>query len=48
MTINGRPVFLVYRPSDLPSAHKTMDMFRARSLASGVKEPFQIGINGPW
>ena len=44
--INGKPVFLIYRPSDLPNPKKTTDLFRLECLKHGINEPFLIGVNG--
>jgi lipopolysaccharide biosynthesis protein len=46
VTIDGRPAFLIYRPSDLPNARKTTDLFRRQCRSSGISEPYLIGING--
>jgi len=43
---NGQPVFLVYRPNDLPEPHRTTDLFRSECLRAGLPEPYLIGING--
>ena len=46
ITRNGRPVFLVYRPNDLPNPQGTTDLFRSECLRAGLAEPYLIGING--
>ena len=46
MTVNGRPMFLIYRPSDLPSPQRTTDLFRRECLKNGINDPYLIGING--
>jgi len=43
--IEGRPVFLVYRPNDLPNSLRTTDTFRRECLRNGLPEPYLIGIN---
>lgn len=43
--INNRPVFLIYRPLDLPDPKRTTDLFRHECLRQGVHEPYLIGIN---
>jgi lipopolysaccharide biosynthesis protein len=46
LTISGKPMFLIYRPSDLPNPQRTTDLFRRECLRNGVIEPYLIGING--
>jgi hypothetical protein len=46
MTVNGRPMFLIYRPSDLPNPQKTTDLFRLECLKNGINDPYLIGVNG--
>jgi glycosyltransferase involved in cell wall biosynthesis/lipopolysaccharide biosynthesis protein/SAM-dependent methyltransferase len=43
--IDNRPVFLIYRPHDLPDARKTTDVFREECIRSGLPEPYLVGIN---
>lgn len=43
--VNGRPVFVIYRPSDLPDIKKTISTFKQTALKAGLKEPFIIGNN---
>jgi hypothetical protein len=45
MRVQGRPLFLVYRPCDLPEAKSTTDLFRGECIKQGLKEPYLIGIN---
>jgi len=44
--VDGRPLFLIYRPNDLPDPQRTTDTFRQACLANGVPEPFMVGVNG--
>jgi len=46
MTVSGRPIFLIYRPSDLLNPWKTTNVFRQECLISGIKNPYLIGVNG--
>ncbi len=46
MTVNGRPMFLIYRPSDLPNPQKTTDLFRLECLKNDINDPYLIGVNG--
>jgi len=45
ITVEGRPLFLIYRPHNLPSPKKTTDVFRTECVKSGLPEPYLIGIN---
>ncbi len=43
--IDGRPVFMIYRPMDLPIPQKTCDTFRQVCHQHGLAEPFLVGVN---
>jgi lipopolysaccharide biosynthesis protein len=43
--VQGRPVFLVYRPFDLPDPQRTTATFREECLKAGVAEPYLIGMD---
>jgi lipopolysaccharide biosynthesis protein len=43
--INGRPLFLVYRPRHLPDPRRTTDVLRATCVKQGVPEPYLLGID---
>lgn len=43
--VNGHPLFLIYRPLDLPEPRRTVDIFRSKCLKSGLPEPFLLGMN---
>jgi len=45
LRVNGRPLFLVYRPNALPDPPRTTDLWRDECVRSGVAEPYLIGIN---
>lgn len=45
ITMDGRPVFLIYRPTDLPDPKSTTDLFRAECMRCGINNPYLIGIN---
>lgn len=45
LQVNRRPLFLIYRPHDLPNPQKTADIFRNECVKSGISEPYLIGIN---
>jgi lipopolysaccharide biosynthesis protein len=43
--VQGRPVFLVYRPNKLPDPKRTTDNLRREITRLGLPEPFLVGIN---
>jgi lipopolysaccharide biosynthesis protein len=43
--INGRPLFLVYKPSALPDARATCEVIREISEKNGCGNPYLVGIN---
>jgi lipopolysaccharide biosynthesis protein len=45
MRINDRPLFLVYRPFELPEPMRTTDTFRKECVRAGLPEPYLLGIN---
>jgi len=46
LTVEGRPVFLVYRPVDLPDPRATTTLWRERCRAEGLPDPYLLGVNG--
>jgi glycosyltransferase involved in cell wall biosynthesis len=44
--VGGRPLFLIYRPRDLPHPQRTAEVFRSECVRRGVAEPYLVGING--
>lgn len=45
LRIDGRPLFLVYRPMDLPDPQRTTDTWRTETTRAGLPEPFLVGID---
>lgn len=43
--VQGRPLFAIYRPLDLPDAKRTTDIFRSECVRHGLAEPYLLGIN---
>jgi lipopolysaccharide biosynthesis protein len=43
--VRGRPLFLIYRPRDLPDPKRTADVFRNECSRNGVPEPYLVGLN---
>lgn len=47
ITIEGKPVFFVFRPNELPDSKKFIDCWRELAIKSGLKGLYFIGIAGP-
>jgi lipopolysaccharide biosynthesis protein len=43
--VDGRPLFLVYRPFELPDARRTTERLREECVRNGLPDPYLIGIN---
>lgn len=43
--VQGQPLYLIYRPLDLPDMRGTADAFRNECRREGLPEPFLIGLN---
>jgi lipopolysaccharide biosynthesis protein len=43
--VNGRPLFLIYRPRHLPEPERTTEVFRSQCVKAGLPEPFLLGID---
>jgi hypothetical protein len=43
--VAGRPLFVVYRPRDLPGSKRTTDVFRAECIRQGLPEPYLLGAD---
>lgn len=43
--VQGKPLFLVYRPLDLPEPQATTDLFRRTCVFNGLPEPYLVGID---
>ena len=43
--IHGRPMLVVYKPTALPDAQRTTDIFRHECTRSGLPEPYLVGID---
>jgi lipopolysaccharide biosynthesis protein len=44
--VQGRPLFLVYRPRQLPDPRRTTDVFKSIAVNAGLPEPYLLGIDG--
>lgn len=43
--VEGRPLFLIYRPLDLPNCARTLDTWRSEMSRLGLPDPFFIASN---
>ena len=43
--VGGRPLFVVYKPADLPDPKRTTDTFRSECARRGMPEPFLVASN---
>jgi lipopolysaccharide biosynthesis protein len=43
--IDGRPIFIIYKPFDLPNPQKTMEIFEEVCKENGLKKPYFIASN---
>ena len=43
--IDGRPLFVIYRPMDIPELSRTANTFRETALKEGVSDPFIVGVD---
>jgi lipopolysaccharide biosynthesis protein len=43
--VDGRSLLLIYRPESLPDARRTTDTIREVAVASGVAEPYLVGMD---
>ncbi len=42
MRVSGRPIFVIYRPLDLPVPRRTIEVWKTEALRLGLKEPYLI------
>jgi lipopolysaccharide biosynthesis protein len=45
LQVQGRPLFMIYRPTGLPDPQRTTDLFRFECSRQGLPEPYLLGIN---
>ncbi|MDP2829317.1 MAG: glycoside hydrolase family 99-like domain-containing protein [Sulfuricellaceae bacterium] len=43
--VYGRPLFLIYRPTHLPDARRTVDILRNECIRAGLPNPYLLGID---
>jgi hypothetical protein len=45
ITVDGKPLFLIYRPDDIPEIQKVTDFWRELAIKSGLKGLHLVGIS---
>lgn len=45
MTVDGKPIFVIFKPTDMPDAKRRFDLWRDLAIQSGLKGLYIIGIN---
>lgn len=45
ITINGKPLFVIYRPGDLPNPAKTIETIKKIAAQNGLNEPLLVASN---
>lgn len=45
LTMQGRPIFGIYAPGSLPDGQRTTDTIKQTATASGLPEPYLVGID---
>ena len=48
ITVDGRPLFLIYRPSHLPDARRTTDLWRAEVERAGLPGLHLVAVETAW
>ena len=47
ITVDGKPVFLIYSPLEVPEVRRTMDLWREMASKAGLNGLFLVGVAGP-
>lgn len=45
LTLDGKPIFLIYKPDDIPEISKLTDFFRERAIKAGLSGLYLIGVS---
>ena len=48
MTVDDKPIFLIYRPQELPDSVKVIDFWRELALKSGLKGLYLVAVLQSW
>lgn len=44
ITVDGKPVFIIYRPLNIPDVNKTLDLWRSMASKAGLKGLHLVGV----
>jgi hypothetical protein len=44
MTVDGKPIFLIYRPADVPELHVVIELWRELAAGAGLPGLFFVGV----
>jgi hypothetical protein len=45
LTLGGKPIFVIYRPDDIPEVRKVADFWRERAVRAGLPGLYLIGVS---
>jgi hypothetical protein len=45
LTVDGKPIFAIYRPDDIPDVRKVADFWRERAVKAGLPGLYLIGVS---
>ena len=45
VTVEGKPLFLIYRPVEIPELNKVMDLWRDMAIKAGLKGLYLVGVH---
>lgn len=45
ITVDGKPLFVLYRPMELPDPAKTLQLWQEMAISAGLKGLFIVGVN---
>ncbi len=45
LTLDGKPIFVIYKPDDIPEVSKVMDFWRKRAIQAGLPGLWLVGVS---
>lgn len=45
LTVDGKPIFVIYKPDDIPDVRKVTDFWRERAIKAGLPGLYLIGVS---
>jgi len=45
LKVDGKPIFVIYRPDDIPDVEKVVDFWRERAIKAGLPGLYLIGVS---